>query len=76
MSAPAKFSIDPTELADRRALVTGGSEGVGAAIVSRLAAGARVATTPFRPTRHRRADLYVRADVSTSTASNWLTRPK
>lgn len=68
MSAPAKFSIDPTELADRRALVTGGSEGVGAAIVSRLAAaGARVATTARSDRRSTDAsDLYVRADVSTS----------
>ena len=34
------------ELAGKRALVTGGTQGVGAAIVSRLvAAGARVATT-------------------------------
>jgi NAD(P)-dependent dehydrogenase (short-subunit alcohol dehydrogenase family) len=68
MTAPAKFSIDPTELADRRALVTGGTEGVGAAIVSRLsAAGARVATTA-RSNRGAgdTADLYVQADVSTS----------
>ena len=68
MSAPAKFSIDQTELADRRALVTGGSEGVGAAIVSRLAAaGARGATTARSDRRSTDAsDLYVRADVSTS----------
>jgi len=68
MTAPAKFSIDPTELASRRALVTGGTEGVGAAIVSRLsAAGARVATTA-RSNRGASdtADLYVQADVSTS----------
>ena len=68
MTAPARYSIDPTELAGRRALVTGGTEGVGAAIVSRLsAAGARVATTARS---NRRAgdtpDLYVQADVSTS----------
>lgn len=68
MSTPAKFSIDRMELADRRALVTGGSEGVGAAIVSRLTAtGARVATTARSDRRNTDAsDLYVRADVSTS----------
>src|SRR5260221_14072964 len=61
MSAPT------TELAGRRALVTGGTAGVGAAIVSRLvAAGARVATTArsSRPAGDA-SDLYVQADLST-----------
>jgi len=66
MSALAKFYVDPTEYAGKRALVTGGTEGVGAAIVARLArGGARVATTA----RSKRpadvgSDLYVQADVS------------
>ena len=39
------FRADREELAGKRALVTGGTQGVGAAIVSRLgAAGAKVAT--------------------------------
>src|SRR3989442_15476323 len=66
MSPQAKFYVDPTEYAGKRALVTGGTEGVGAAIVSRLAAGgARVATTARskNPT-HGASDLYVQADVS------------
>src|SRR5260221_959101 len=61
MSAPT------TELAGRRALVTGGTAGVGAAIVPRLAAaGARVATTArsSRPASDA-SDLYVQADLST-----------
>jgi len=66
MSSQVKFYVDPTELAGRRALVTGGSEGVGAAIVSRLVrGGARVATTARskRPPGDA-SDLYVQADVS------------
>jgi NAD(P)-dependent dehydrogenase (short-subunit alcohol dehydrogenase family) len=68
MSAPATYSIDRSELAGRRALVTGGTEGVGAAIVSRLAAaGARVATTARSERPNRQAsDFFVQADLSTS----------
>ena len=35
------FSFDPVEFAGKRALVTGGTKGMGEAIVRRLAAGAR-----------------------------------
>jgi NAD(P)-dependent dehydrogenase (short-subunit alcohol dehydrogenase family) len=46
MSRDVRHLFDPTELAGRRVLVTGGTEGVGEAIVKRLvAAGAKVATT-------------------------------
>jgi NAD(P)-dependent dehydrogenase (short-subunit alcohol dehydrogenase family) len=57
---------DPRELAGKRALVTGGSEGIGAAIVQRLTElGAVVATTARRPPARTAAVLFVEADVST-----------
>jgi NAD(P)-dependent dehydrogenase (short-subunit alcohol dehydrogenase family) len=68
MATQTTSPTTPTELAGKRALVTGGTEGVGAAIVSRLAmAGAKVATTARseRPSDDA-SDLYVQADVSTS----------
>ena len=69
MSSGMRFSVDPTELAGRRALVTGGTQGVGEAIVRRLAAaGAKVATTArSEAPEGLAADLFVRADVSTLT---------
>jgi NAD(P)-dependent dehydrogenase (short-subunit alcohol dehydrogenase family) len=52
-------------LIGQRALVTGGSKGIGAAIVRRLTlAGARVATTARTPASTP-AELFIRADVST-----------
>jgi len=71
-----RFAIDPTELTGRRALVTGGTHGVGAAIVSRLvAAGARVATTARSEGPHSDAfDLFVRADVGTSDGTHEVAR--
>ena len=77
MATPTTFPVAPTELAGKRALVTGGTEGVGAAIVSRLsAAGARVATTARseRPQRDDASDLYVQADVSTSVGVQSVAR--
>src|SRR6266404_836993 len=62
------FRADSEELAGKRALVTGGTQGVGAAIVSRLSAkGAKVTTTARseRPSSDA-SDLFVRADVTTS----------
>lgn len=66
MSSEVGPSIDPTELAGKRALITGGTQGVGEAIVRRLAAaGAQVATTARSDLpQGQTPDLFVRADVS------------
>ncbi|MDX2036435.1 MAG: SDR family oxidoreductase [Isosphaeraceae bacterium] len=68
MPRPTEHSVDPTELSGMRALVTGGTEGVGAAVAARLAAaGARVATVGRSPRRHGDgSDLYVQADLGTT----------
>ena len=70
------FRADREELAGKRTLVTGGTQGVGAAIVSRLStAGAKVATTARseRPSSDA-SDLFVRADVTTSDGVTTVSR--
>ena len=76
MATHTTFPATSTELAGKRALVTGGTEGGGAAIVSRLAAaGASVATTARseRPSDDA-SDLYVQADVSTPAGVQLVAR--
>jgi NAD(P)-dependent dehydrogenase (short-subunit alcohol dehydrogenase family) len=65
MTSP--FSSDPREFAGKRVLVTGGTQGMGEAIVRRLAAGgATVATTARSPLPEGQTpDLFVQADIST-----------
>src|SRR5260221_13247913 len=55
------------ELTDRRALVAGGTKGIGAAVVACLReAGATVlATARTRPDRHEPGCLFVAADITT-----------
>jgi len=67
MGSAWQYSIDPAEFAGKRVLVTGGTEGMGEAVVRRLAGGgARVATTARSPLPEARTlDLFVQADVST-----------
>jgi NAD(P)-dependent dehydrogenase (short-subunit alcohol dehydrogenase family) len=70
------FRVDREELAGKRALVTGGTQGLGTAIVVRLtAAGAEVATAARseRPSSDR-SDLFVRGDVTTPDGIGAVTR--
>ena len=56
-------AIDPHEFDGRRVLVTGGSKGVGQAVVTRMReSGARVLTTTRKPGKDADANLFVSAD--------------
>ena len=62
------FSCDPNEFKDKRVLVTGGTKGMGEAIVRRLTQdGALVATTARSPLPEGQAPaLFVQEDISTA----------
>ncbi len=67
MSNPTTNSFDRHELKGKRALITGGTTGMGEAIVKRLAdAGATVITTARTvPTESLSPVLFIQADIST-----------
>jgi NAD(P)-dependent dehydrogenase (short-subunit alcohol dehydrogenase family) len=59
-------SIQPENLAGKRALVSGGTRGTGAAVAARLkGAGAHVTAVGRHPVEHLAADEFVRADITT-----------
>ena len=59
--------INPNELSDRKALVTGGTKGMGEAIVKRLRQGGATVMTTARsaPPNLQLPDLFIEADIST-----------
>jgi NAD(P)-dependent dehydrogenase (short-subunit alcohol dehydrogenase family) len=68
MAAPYPFSYDPKEFDGKRVLVTGGTKGVGEAIVRRLTLGgaAVAATARSAPAEGQKPTLFVQADTSTT----------
>jgi NAD(P)-dependent dehydrogenase (short-subunit alcohol dehydrogenase family) len=66
MTRRESFRADPDEFSGQRVLVTGGTQGAGAAMVRRFhAGGARVATSARRTTESP-AELFVPADLATA----------
>jgi NAD(P)-dependent dehydrogenase (short-subunit alcohol dehydrogenase family) len=69
MNAIYKFKVSNDEFLGKRVLVTGGSKGIGAAVVARFhLGGARVAATGrSAPPEGSKASLFVQSDIGTPT---------
>ena len=67
MNAHTPIQIDPNELSGKKALVTGGTQGIGEAIVKRLKqGGAKVMTTARSiPDVLQSPELFIQSDLST-----------
>jgi NAD(P)-dependent dehydrogenase (short-subunit alcohol dehydrogenase family) len=66
MNTQAKNEMDRRELSGKTALVTGGTKGIGLAIVKRLKrASAKVIATARTTPQEVHADLFIQADLST-----------
>lgn len=76
MTGATPFSSDPNEFLGKRVLVTGGTKGMGEAIVPRLAAGGAKVATTARSTlpEGQRVGLFVQADISTGEGVNNVAR--
>ena len=67
MAGTHEFSVDPHEFDSTRVLVTGGSKGIGQAVVARLEGGATVlATARTKPGDVADMRLFVAADITTA----------
>ena len=71
-----RFSIDPTEFAGKRVLVTGGTQGMGEAIVRRLGAGGATVMTTARSRlpEGQAGAWFVQADLSTREGVDTIVR--
>jgi NAD(P)-dependent dehydrogenase (short-subunit alcohol dehydrogenase family) len=70
------FAFDPAEFAGKRVLVTGGTKGMGQAIVARLAAGGATVATTARSAmgEHPAVKVFVQADISTRAGVDAVVR--